>query len=126
MDEQITPQFNTVTAEPQVPPLQDDAYLDKWSWGAFMLNVAWGIGNRVWISLIAFIPFLGFIMAIILGIKGRRWAWETGRWASMDQFKASQETWDHAGKILFFIALGFFVLYMLFFATLLRFLFSFA
>ena len=47
-----------------------------WSWGAFFLNWIWAIGNRTWIGLIAIIPYVGFIMAIVLGFKGREWAWK--------------------------------------------------
>ena len=30
--------------------------IEGWCWGAFLLTWIWGIGNRVWISLIVFIP----------------------------------------------------------------------
>ncbi len=46
-----------------------------WNWGAFLLNWIWGMGNGVWISLLALIPFVGIIMAIVLGVKGSEWAW---------------------------------------------------
>ena len=27
-----------------------------WSWGAFLLNWIWAIGNRTWIGLLALVP----------------------------------------------------------------------
>lgn len=87
----------------QSAPSQDLSSVDQWSWGAFMFSAVWGIGNRVWISLLAFIPFLNIIMMIVLGIKGKKWAWETGRFKTVDELNASQSTWDFAGKV--FLAL---------------------
>ena len=47
-----------------------------WNWGAFLLHWMWGIGNNVWIGLLAIIPYAGIIMAIVLGVKGTEWAWQ--------------------------------------------------
>lgn len=65
-----------------------------WSWGAFLLNWIWAIGNRTWIGLFALVPYVGFVMAIILGIKGREWAWRNGKWDSVDHFNRVQRTWS--------------------------------
>jgi hypothetical protein len=71
-----------------------------WSWGAFLLNGFWAVGNRVWIGLLSFVPYVGFIMAIVLGIKGREWAWKTGRWETVEAFNASQRSWSKWGAII--------------------------
>jgi len=42
----------------------------KWNWSAFLLNWIWGLGNNVYISLLTFIPFIGFLMPFILGFNG--------------------------------------------------------
>jgi len=42
-----------------------------WSWGAFLLNWIWAIGNKTWIGLLALVPYVGFIMTLVLGFKGR-------------------------------------------------------
>ena len=47
-----------------------------WSCGAFFLNWTWAIVNRTWMGLLALIPYVGFVMSIILGIYGRMWAWQ--------------------------------------------------
>ncbi|WGV26675.1 serine/threonine protein kinase [Halotia branconii] len=64
-----------------------------WNWGAFLFGAFWSVGNKVWIGLLCFIPYVGLIMAIILGIKGNEWAWKSRRWASIEAFKANQKTW---------------------------------
>ena len=47
-----------------------------WSWGAFFLNWIWAIGNKTWIGLLVLVPYVGLIVAVILGFKGREWAWK--------------------------------------------------
>lgn len=71
-----------------------------WSWGAFLLNWIWAIGNRTWIGLLALIPYVGFIMAFILGFKGREWAWKNKEWESVEQFNRVQKKWSFWGVIL--------------------------
>jgi hypothetical protein len=66
-----------------------------WSWGAFLMNWIWGMGNSVWIALLTFI--LGPIMAIVLGIKGNEWAWRNKKWKSVEKFKKTQRAWSGAG-----------------------------
>lgn len=87
-----------------------------WSWGAFLLNWIWAIGNRTWIGLFALVPYVGLVMAIILGIKGREWAWKNGKWDSVEHFNRVQRTWSQWAVwltviafivgIMFAIALG--------------------
>lgn len=75
--------------------------IQGWNWGAFLLNWIWGIGNKVWLALITIIallfPLTGFIMAIVLGVKGNEWAWRNKRWDSIEQFKRTQRTWTYWG-----------------------------
>lgn len=78
-----------------------------WSWGAFLLSWIWAIGNRTWIGLLALIPYIGFVMAIILGIKGREWAWKNTQWESVEHFNRVQKKWSFWGVTL---VLGMFVL----------------
>lgn len=72
-----------------------------WSWGAFFLNWIWAIGNKTWIGLLALIPYVGVIMAIILGIKGREWAWKNKEWESVEHFNRVQKKWSFWGVLLF-------------------------
>ena len=71
-----------------------------WNWGAFLLNWIWAIGNSVWIGLLALLPFIGFIIAIVLGVKGSEWAWRSKRWDSLRHFKSTQRTWSIVGGII--------------------------
>lgn len=71
-----------------------------WSWGAFLLNWIWAIGNRTWIGLLALIPYVNIIIAVILGIKGREWAWKNKQWKSVEHFNAVQRKWSIWGGIV--------------------------
>lgn len=86
------------TELPPNPPIPDG--IKGWSWGAFFLNWIWAIGNRTWIGLLAIIPYVGFIMAIVLGFKGREWAWKNKQWESIEQFNAVQKKWSFWGVVL--------------------------
>jgi len=72
----------------------------RWNWGAFLLGWLWGLGNRTPIALLAAIPVLGFIVAVVLGIKGNDWAWQNGVWRDVRQFQAVQRRWAIAGFAL--------------------------
>lgn len=65
-----------------------------WSFGAFLLNWIWSLGNKTWIGLLTLVPFVGFIMAIVLGIKGREWAWQNKKWDSVEHFNSVQKKWS--------------------------------
>lgn len=76
-----------------------------WNWGAFGLAFFWSISHNVWIGLLSIIPYLGLIMAIVLGVKGNEWAWQSRRWESVEQFKAHQRSWAIATLVGACIAL---------------------
>lgn len=76
------------------------AELKGWNWGAFLLTWIWGIGNNVWIALLALlgiIPYIGWVahltMAIILGLRGSEWAWQSKTWDSLEHFRKTQRNW---------------------------------
>jgi hypothetical protein len=80
------------------------AEIDRWNWGAFILSGIWAIAHGVWIGLLAFVPFVGFIMSFVLGSKGNEWAWRKKRWASVDSFKRSQRNWALGGVAVLAVA----------------------
>jgi hypothetical protein len=86
-----------------------------WNWGAFLMSWIWGIGNKVWIALLAFL--LGIIMSIILGIKGNEWAWRNKTWNSVEHFKKTQRTWAVVGIILLVISIVMSVLVAVLYAS---------
>lgn len=73
--------------------------LQGWNWGAFLLTWVWGIGNRVWLALLALIPIplVGLAIAILLGVKGNEWAWQSKKWDSIEQFRRAQRIWLYWG-----------------------------
>ena len=83
--------------------------LKGWNWGAFLLNWIWGIGNQTWIALLTLIPVFGLIWMFVLGAKGNQWAWEKGRWHSLEQFKQAQRKWAIAGFTLWGIMIASFL-----------------
>ena len=77
-----------------------------WSWGAFVLNWIWAIFNRTWIGLLSFLPYVGLVMAIILGVKGKEWAWKNKKWDSIEHFQRVQRQWSFWGVALLIIPLA--------------------
>jgi ribosomal protein L37E len=84
-----------------------------WSWGAFALSWIWAIGNNTWIGLLALIPYVGIVMPIILGIKGREWAWKNNQWESVEHFNRVQAKWSFWGKTILSIGMVFLLLAMI-------------
>ena len=68
-----------------------------WSWGAFLLNWIWALGNNTLIGLLALAPYLGFLVMIWLGFKGREMAWKNARWQSVEHFNRVQRRWSQWG-----------------------------
>jgi len=92
-------------------PIPDE--IKGWNWGAFFLSWIWGIGNRVWVALLALIFPFSLIMPFILGYKGNEWAWQKNDWNDIKQFKRLQRRWAYVGfvvigilLIIFFLAIG--------------------
>ncbi|WP_341328413.1 zinc ribbon domain-containing protein [Methylotuvimicrobium sp. KM2] len=71
-----------------------------WSWGAFWLSWVWAIFNKTWIGLMALIPLVNLVMMVILGLKGREWAWRNKAWPSVEHFNRVQKKWSLAGWII--------------------------
>jgi len=73
--------------------------LAGWNWGAFLLTWIWGIGNGVWLALLALvpIPLVGLAVAILLGVKGNEWAWQSKKWESIERFRRTQRIWLYWG-----------------------------
>jgi len=77
-----------------------------WSWGAFAFSWIWAIGNRTWWGLLGLVPGVGLVMRVVLGVKGREWAWRSRNWDSVDHFRRVQRRWSiAAGVCLVLLAL---------------------
>ncbi|MBD2042346.1 serine/threonine protein kinase [Microcoleus sp. FACHB-672] len=79
-------------------PVPDE--IKGWNWGAFLLSGFWPLSNHVGIGLLAWVPNVGFLMAITLGVKGNEWAWKSRKWRSIENFKAHQRGWAIAGIMM--------------------------
>ena len=79
------------------------AEIQKWNWGAFWMNWIWGLGNKTYIALLCLIPLVGFVMIVVLGAKGSKWAWQKKRWDSVDHFQKIQKKWAWWGLAVFLI-----------------------
>lgn len=88
------------TSPPPLAQTEVPAEIDRWNWGAFLLNWVWGIGNNTFIALLTFVPFVGLVMPFVLGAKGSAWAWRNGRWDSVEHFKRVQRKWAIWGVVL--------------------------
>lgn len=82
-----------------------------WSWGAFLMNWAWAIGNHTYIGLLALVPLVQWVMMIVLGVKGNEWAWQNRRWDSVDQFKATQKVWTKWGVVIVIVNIAICLIY---------------
>ena len=91
-----------------IEPKPIPAEIDRWNWGAFLLNWIWGVGNNTYIALLTLIPLVGLIMPFVLGAKGSKWAWRNGRWDSIEQFKRVQRRWAIWGVIIWIAAFALF------------------
>lgn len=75
------------------------------SWGAFFLNWIWGGFNKTYIGFFALVPYIGFVMVVYLGFKGRELAWKNKRWESVEHFNRVQKKWSIWGVCLFVVPL---------------------
>ena len=89
-------------ASAAVPP-----EINKWNWGAFLLNWIWGIGNSTFIALLMFVPFVNMVMVFVLGARGSAWAWRNKRWESVEHFQRVQRQWVKWGLIAYAVLIVF-------------------
>jgi hypothetical protein len=86
--------------------------IERWNWGAFLLNWIWGIGNQTYIALLCFIPFVNLVMPFVLGANGSRWAWQNRRWDSVEHFRRVQREWTKWGLIILGGSVAVFIIIM--------------
>lgn len=96
------------------------AEIDRWNWGAFLLNWIWGIGNGTFIALLCFVPLVGLVMMFVLGAKGSAWAWRNKRWDGVEHFRRVQRRWAIAGALLWLSIIPLFVGLFLFISALMK------
>lgn len=73
----------------------------RFNWGAFFFSWIWGLNHKQPILLLALlfgcIPYLGVIavlgMQIWAGLNGNQWAWQSGRFSTVDDMENCQVIW---------------------------------
>ena len=99
-----TPSAIPAAAEPVTYAGQGSLVPPKgWSWGAATFGWIWGIRFKVWLAFLGLVPLLNGIWWIVLGIKGREWAWKAAVGKDPDQVTASMKKWDKWGLIIFIL-----------------------
>ena len=68
--------------------------LKGWNFGAFFGTWLWGIFNKTYIALLAFIPIINIFIPFYLGYKGNELAWKNKTWPSLKYFKIVQRLWS--------------------------------
>ena len=91
-------------------------HIKKFHWGACTLCLFWGIGHRVYITLLCLVPILNIIWPIVCGFKGYEWAWEQSKFESMEAFMYSEESWNRAGFIFAILELIVFIIWLIMFS----------
>lgn len=108
--------------------------IQKFNWGAFFLTWIWGLGNRSYITLFAFLVYgvalvfrvfgvfipLSLAFAIYCGVMGNEWAFKNKTWESVEHFNRVQKRWSVAG-VIFFITTRLLTILLVFLALLLGF-----
>ena len=87
-------------------PAEIPRELNRWNWGAFLLNWIWGIGNSTFIALLMFVPVVNIVMFFVLGAKGSAWAWRNRYWRDAEHFRRTQRKWAIAGFIVWALVIG--------------------
>jgi hypothetical protein len=82
-------------------------------WSGFVFSWIWGVFNGVLISLLAFVPFVGWVMPWVLLFKGNEWAWQGKRWNSVEHFKDVQHKWTIAALIFLAVAVVLAILWVI-------------
>lgn len=74
--------------------------LDKWNWGAFLLNWIWGLVNDIYWPLLILVPGIGWaaglVIAIVLGKNGNSMAWKNYS-GTASEFDEKQRKWTKYG-----------------------------
>lgn len=71
------------------------AELRGMNFGAFFMSFWWSIFNKTYIGLLILVPFLGWLMAFVLLVKGNEWAWQNRRFESVEEFRQVQKSWTN-------------------------------
>lgn len=72
----------------------------KFNWGAFFLPLHFGFATKAWLCFLALIPGINIIFCFVSGFAGPQWAYESGHFATVEEFNAVMDTWNRTGKFM--------------------------
>lgn len=73
---------------------------NKWNWGAAFLSVPYAFGSYSYLCLVGLVPVVSWFWWIVCGIYGEKWAWNSGKFSSKEEFYIVQNSWNRAGFIV--------------------------
>jgi hypothetical protein len=95
----------------QIEAAEKEMEVAGWNWGPFMFTVLWAFVHKFWwLGLLSIIPGIGFIIGVVLGVKGNAWAWKKDPYKNQEVFEYYQRSWSKVGFLLFMIGAIFTVL----------------
>lgn len=75
-------------------------YLRGPALGALLWTQGWAIGARTYLwFLLSLVPVIGIVSLIFLTLFGRRISWESGGWASWEEYKSRMRMMDIIGLV---------------------------
>lgn len=83
-------------------------YEKKFHWGAFLLAPFWGVMHKRYIGLLCLVccGIVGLLIGVYLGSNGYKYAWSSGRFATVDECLACQKEWNKWAPVGLIIWLG--------------------
>lgn len=84
--------------------------INRFNWGALLLNWIWGIFNlscgfAILSFVLGLIPLVNLVWAIVLGFKGNEWSWRARSWPSVQHFLNTQRKWMIAGVAILVVSI---------------------
>ena len=70
-----------------------------------MLNFVWGLGMNIPWTWLHLVPFVGWVMPLVMWIRGNEWAWRYRHWDSVEHFRRVQRKWEIVGIIFVVLSL---------------------
>ena len=88
-----------------ITPEIEDKRLNKWNWGAFLLNGFWAYPNGLKRqAALSFIPGINLITMFYFGKKGTRLAWEANKTLNLEEYLKLQQIWKRGAFRLYLIS----------------------
>lgn len=87
------------------------------NWGAFFMPLQFGFANKAYLCFLTLVPILSIVWVFVAGFNGAKWAYNSGNFASPEEFNAVMKSWNRAG-LLTLIVFGIAILiYIIAFAS---------